>query len=463
MESAKVVSEIDDDQVHDWTKPGEALPKMLDPVITMELVQQYVETERNRSRRILLWISLIFLFTVCLILTMFVSIGMFVLKNSKNTTAIVSDIELQTAGYAAEVVDMTSRIRDVEKTKSDIEGLVTEKERERLAQKTVLESDLKRFSTWVSKQDKEGTKLMTALESRLAGIEVSSAEREKELSDVKVKYRNLLESISTRPADISGNVIGKIEPPSEDGTKAIESSADPVVSVEVAKADYGSVPAGDSKSVEAEILVPPTESRGMVSVVTFPNGDTYKGGFKDGLFHGWGEFSDHNGDIYEGYYRDDKKHGKGLLTYANGDSYVGMFEHDLQTGEGVLRFRNGDVYKGQFDNNMISGRGSMSYEKGNKYEGEFVNGMRHGDGVLTFKNNDVYKGEFVRDLRTGWGTYIFTNGSRYEGGFKDGKRHGRGRYIYPGGEVFEGEYRNGAKEGIGQCIYPNGARLKGVW
>jgi hypothetical protein len=471
MDSAKRVSEIDDEQVHDWTRPGEALPKTLDPVITMELVQQYVETERNRSRRILLWISLIFLFTVCLILTMFVSIGMFVLKNSKQTTEIVADMELTTAGYASDVVDMSTRIRDVENVKADIEGMVTEKERERVAQKKVLQSDLQRFSKWVSKQDQEGAELMTSLESRLAEIEVTSTEREKELSDVKSKYRGLLESISARPADLSGDIVSKMGPTtglSNKGgvsVKPVGETMDPIESSEVAKTGDGNVVSSgdDKRSVQSEVLVPPTRSHGMVSVVTFPNGDTYRGGFKDGLFHGWGEFSDHNGDAYAGYYSEDKKHGKGTMTYANGDRYVGSFKHDLQTGDGVLHFQSGDIYRGQFENNMISGRGSMTYEQGNKYEGEFVNGMRHGNGVLTFKNGDVYKGEFLRDGRSGWGTYIFTDGSRYEGGFKDGKRHGRGRYIYPGGEVFEGEYLNGKKEGVGQCIYPNGARLKGVW
>lgn len=59
--------------------------------------------------------------------------------------------------------------------------------------------------------------------------------------------------------------------------------------------------------------------------LTFENGDTYEGEFKDGIFHG-----------------------KGTFTAASGWTYVGEFKNGLADGEGKLTTENKTVYEGLF-------------------------------------------------------------------------------------------------------------------
>lgn len=53
---------------------------------------------------------------------------------------------------------------------------------------------------------------------------------------------------------------------------------------------------------------------------TLENGDEYRGEYKNGVRHGYGEytFHDKNGAKYTGYYSDNKKNGTGIFIYPDG-------------------------------------------------------------------------------------------------------------------------------------------------
>lgn len=446
----------------EWTRDGEALPEVLDPIVTKALIQRYIETERNRNRRALLWISGIFLFVVLLILTMFLSIGIFVLRKSiaaaDTVEKTVEEINLQTSVYAAEVVAMSNMIEQLDENTSSIRQTVAKRYMIDRKKEQLLKSDLKRFSKWVSARDSKDKKTISELERKLTELEQASEKRQSEFEDVIQRYQLLLEAVPGGEESISAvaDIVGLPLENTGTVTQATPGKAQEAAPVQ----EKETSPPAIQVSAEGRTA---RLSSGAVSVVSFPNGDTYRGSFKNGLFDGDGVYTYANGDRYEGEFQNDMKSGKGTFTFVSGDRYVGEFRNDMMNGTGTMYFDNGERYVGEFQNGRMTGKGTRYYSSGNKYEGDFKNDLKHGNGVLTFRNGDVYKGEFRDDRRIGKGTYIFSDGAKYIGEFENGKRHGRGRYIYAGGEEFIGEFRDGKKEGLGLCIYPNGQQVKGLW
>lgn len=446
-----------------WEKNGRALPEVLDPVMTKALIQRYIETERNRNRRALLWISGIFIFVVLLILTMFLSIGIFVLNKSVAASETVEEMTLQTSAYAAEVVDMSNKLGRLEQHTEAIKSIVNAKESIDAQKEELLKSDLKRFSKWVSSKNKKDADSIVALENKLKELEQAAAVRQKEFEQVQAKYAAVMNNAAGigAPSALLSAKNGIEEDSPEDIDVVLTSVAEAAVvgtEPESNRENATTTIADDSSRPNTARL-----SSGSVSVVSFPNGDKYKGAFVNGLFHGWGVYTYNSGDRYEGEFQSDMKSGNGTMFFANGDKYTGEFKSDTMNGQGTFYFNNGERYTGEFLSNRMTGKGTRFYNSGHKYEGDFKNDLRHGNGVLTFQNGDVYKGEFSDDKRTGKGTYVFTDGARYIGDFDDGRRHGRGRYIYAGGEEFIGEFRDGKREGVGLCTYPNGLQVNGLW
>jgi len=389
---------------------GQAVPQALDAA-GMEAVMGYIESERTRNRRILFWTSSVFLLIVFLILITSLSIGIFVLRNSRKATDIVSDVQARTAVYAAEVVGMSNKINSLENRQTGIKSFVDDREANREWKDKLLRADLKRFSGWVASRSSGEPKAVARLESRLKKIEQTSAARERELLALVQEYSNLVvlaQSASTRIEPVPTVQVEATAPPVLEGAPL---QPEPFRAEAVEAASSAAV-----ARATASWLQPP-EPRGEIFTVSFPNGDKYRGEFKNGLFHGWGRYA----------------------------------------------YRNGDVYDGEFANDLKQGRGTMTYANGNRYKGEFKDGLKHGNGVFRFANGDVYEGQFRNDLRHGLGTYVFGNGEKFVGEFREGKMAGQGRYVYKGGEEYVGEFKNGEKNGRGLCRYPDGRVLKGIW
>jgi len=419
MDEANTVLERYDSAADDGilTNPGEAVPKVLDPIVTMEVVQRYVETERNRTRRIMLWIGTVFLIVALLILTMFVSIGIFVLRNSRKATDIVDEIQARTAIFAAEATGISNRIAEIEDEHSRMRDAVEDRAMVRITERKSLQSDLERFGKWIGLNNMADLKKVEAVEARLRQIEEATAVRESELAGVMEQYSNLLASVSVGS---EGDLESRKERPEKRDEAPVMEVADVSAGEAVhAFADLSAELPGDEAEIVATIATggPAAKAAGEMAIVAFPNGDRYEGEFRNGLFDGWGVYSYHNGDRYEGEFKNDLRHGTGSMIYGNGNRYTGLFEK----------------------------------------------GLRHGNGVFSFSNGDVYKGEFREDTRHGRGTYIFAEGGRYIGDFRNGKRHGNGRYVYRGGEEYIGQFKDGKKDGIGVSLYPNGKQFKGLW
>jgi len=441
VESNEPVS-VDEEAVPDGNslaaQDGEAAPRVVAPVITMDAVHRYVETERGRSRRTLLWAGALFLFVLLFVLTMFISVGIFAIRSGRKSEQVARDVLDVSAEQMGRVAAISNSLAGIEEGQEEIEGSLRAAEERREAEKTALESDLVQFRRWIAARNEADGISIARLERRLDDMDASALARREELAAVREQYSALLLALAAeeeagaaaQEEQETGAPPGPAAPdetPDQPVRAMIEFPATGVF--EKVFFDEEDVVAGDDAGTERQVYV-----------VTFPNGDRYEGELRDGLFNG-----------------------RGIYRYSNGDRYEGEFRDDMKEGRGSLRFRNGDRYVGRFAGDMMNGKGTMLYANRNKYVGDFKNGLRHGNGVMTFVNGDVYKGEFADDARNGRGTYLFINGSKYVGEFRDGQRHGEGHYVFADGSEYVGEFRNGKKWGIGISVYPDGRRVKGLW
>jgi len=216
----------------------------------------------------------------------------------------------------------------------------------------------------------------------------------------------------------------------------------------------------------------------------------YKGDFKKGRFHGKGRIEYSNGDIYEGDFINDSKSGKGKWIFSDGDTYKGNFKKGRFHGKGRIEYSNGDIYEGDFINDKVS-KGKMLYKNsGQKYIGEFnkngawdgqgkaiskigqvytgtfKNGKRHGYGYSKYKKNS-YRGQFVKNLRSGFGIFNFSDGGIYNGKWKNDTMHGKGTITETKGKkagtVCSGIWKNGDMDGIYVFKSKSGNIHKEVW
>ena len=396
-----------------------ALPLVADQDLAIQFVRRYVEGERRRNRRILIWTSAVFLFVVVLVLATFVSVGIFVLRSSQRAADVVDDLRAKTALYASEVVTVSEKLSSFKKESETVKSTLEDAEVQRAREGQLLQSDLKRFGEWVDRRNAGDRQTIALLEARIRRMEELAIARESERASGREQRTDTRVTQAPTAADRG-----------EDASTTLRGTA--------STAEIAASPAvGPARAAGAVVA---REEKEGNSVVTFSNGDRYEGDFKDGLFSGWG-----------------------IYSYKKGDRYEGEFRNDMKEGRGAFIFQNGDRYSGDFKNDMMDGKGTMVYHDGNRYTGDFRRGVRNGYGVLTFRNGDVYTGEFTDDVRGGRGSYVFKDGARYTGEFRNGSRHGQGRYVYPGGEEYVGEFRDGRREGMGECVYPGGERLKGMW
>ena len=175
------------------------------------------------------------------------------------------------------------------------------------------------------------------------------------------------------------------------------------------------------------------------AVMTFSNGDKYKGGIQANKRHGDGTYwygSQALGQMtYEGSFKDDMRDGNGTLMQGQAPflKYVGEFEDDKRCGKveelsiggvpeegkkpdvifkgrldkdqnmdglGVLEMVNEKVkYTGEFQDNMFEGRGKIEYEEsGAVFEGRFEKHFKQGPATFKLKTGETYSGVYAYNI-----------------------------------------------------------------
>jgi hypothetical protein len=117
----------------------------------------------------------------------------------------------------------------------------------------------------------------------------------------------------------------------------------------------------------------------------------------------------------------DCMNGKGTMSYANGNSYAGEFRNGVPHGLGKMTFALGGNYEGEFSEGKPNGRGTLLLPNGNIYVGQFQDFLMHGQGTFSYKDGRKYVGEFRESKRHGLGTLYKSDGSvDKQGRWEDG-------------------------------------------
>ncbi|XDB65014.1 hypothetical protein AB1E18_018310 [Capra hircus] len=113
------------------------------------------------------------------------------------------------------------------------------------------------------------------------------------------------------------------------------------------------------------------------------------------------------------------------FTYSSGEEYRGEWKEGRRHGFGQLMFADGGTYLGHFENGLFNGFGVLTFSDGSRYEGEFAQGKFNGVGVFIRHDNMTFEGEFKNGRVDGLGLLTFPDGShgipRNEGLFENNK------------------------------------------
>uniref|UniRef100_A0A8D0V1X7 MORN repeat-containing protein 4 n=1 Tax=Sus scrofa TaxID=9823 RepID=A0A8D0V1X7_PIG len=94
---------------------------------------------------------------------------------------------------------------------------------------------------------------------------------------------------------------------------------------------------------------------------------------------------------------------KGSFTYSSGEEYRGEWKEGRRHGFGQLMFADGGTYLGHFENGLFNGFGVLTFSDGSRYEGEFAQGKFNGVGVFIRHDNMTFEGEFKNGRVDGLG------------------------------------------------------------
>ena len=176
----------------------------------------------------------------------------------------------------------------------------------------------------------------------------------------------------------------------------------------------------------------------------YPDGRIYKGAIKSvkqQIPHGHGFMCLNRTDVEV----ESKTFGKKLTD--NPWDYIGEFKDGVFHGKGEYKCKGNYSYKGEWKKSHFHGKGKFINEKKNEtYEGDFVNDKRHGYGVLTteyfklegpFKNNEP-NGKFkITELKD---TDQYEKGTTSTGIMKNGLAQGMFEKIYPDNDIMDCMY-----------------------
>uniref|UniRef100_A0A8C5PPW7 Alsin Rho guanine nucleotide exchange factor ALS2 n=1 Tax=Leptobrachium leishanense TaxID=445787 RepID=A0A8C5PPW7_9ANUR len=166
---------------------------------------------------------------------------------------------------------------------------------------------------------------------------------------------------------------------------------------------------------------------------------------------------------YEGRWLNGKPHGKGMLTWPDGRTYSGTFRNGLEDGYGEYRIPNkvlkkNDRYLGHWKDGKMCGQGTFWYANGEVYEGSFQDNTRHGHGLLrsgklTSYSPSMFIGQWVMDKKTGYGVFDdITRGEKYMGLWQDDLRQGNGLVVTQFGLYYEGNFNFNKMMGTGVLL-----------
>jgi len=105
-----------------------------------------------------------------------------------------------------------------------------------------------------------------------------------------------------------------------------------------------------------------------------------------------------DGSSYQGDFRQGKRNGQGKLLLPDGKEYNGSFLRDFPEGFGVVKVQ-GTEYRGEIRQGFRHGKGTFTARDGSRYIGQWKLGKRHGRGIAYDGNGTItFKGLWQNDL-----------------------------------------------------------------
>lgn len=223
-----------------------------------------------------------------------------------------------------------------------------------------------------------------------------------------------------------------------------------------------------------------------IMTVKFENCVKYYGKIKNSLPHGYGKAILSDKSEYEGKWKNGFAHGKGKLISGT-LFYKGSFENGIFNGYGSYtdfeldennEWTNCCVYEGNFIDSEFTGEGALiesflskykdNFKENNEYcsyyYGNFYKDLKDGYGEYKFQDGTIYKGYWKNDKMHGKGKLIKDNYLIYEGEFQDGEMHGYGtKYFSELKRIYNGEFSMGKPYGNGTLTLENGKTITGYW
>ena len=198
----------------------------------------------------------------------------------------------------------------------------------------------------------------------------------------------------------------------------------------------------------------------------FLDDQSYKGSYVEGLKEGKGRY-DFGDRIYEGEWKKDFEHGYGKTIYQNGDIAEGQYVYGLKDGKTRITYNNGSIFEGHFKAGKRHGVGTSSIHLGKDlfdiFEGNYYRGKRHGKGRYTYANGDQETGTYRFDQLHGESIVTFKDGGSEYGQYQRDQKHGMHEIIYPGGYQEIANYKNGNLHGVRKIKYKNGDSEESVY
>jgi hypothetical protein len=181
------------------------LPKVLDPVMTVQVVQKFMNVERKRNSRALLWLSSIFLFVIVLVLALFAGIGMHVITKSSAAARVAATMQAETAVYATEVLGLAAELERISADNGEIGSLIQMKEDKRLKEGRVIRTDLERFGRWVESRTSKENETINTLSARLN-------ELESRLEKGDIPAQAPVTAVEREPVEVAEVPVRSVEP-----------------------------------------------------------------------------------------------------------------------------------------------------------------------------------------------------------------------------------------------------------
>ncbi len=220
--------------------------------------------------------------------------------------------------------------------------------------------------------------------------------------------------------------------------------------------------------------------------VNYSNTLDYRGTWRGGRFHGFGQLKYKSGSIYEGNFHAGSKHGFGRLISPNGYEYHGYWWRGHPHGDAFIRYKTGNTYEGSVKDSLRHGYGKLwDVQTGLELSGKWVVGKLEGTVEITSKKW-TYLGPLPISDEPVEAIMKYDDGSVYKGGLLDFKRQGNGRLTFSSGEYIQGKWfenenvfnatqldHQGAMwegnllglkpHGYMKVSFPSGSKYNGLW